>query len=128
MENIAEIYLEKLENVESDPGKILYALYLALFDMNYSVKSLRIFRKLNKIYGRRNVYFALLQMHDSYYGKEIDHTNIYPLIAFFIKKYLEKKNESVPAADAGFNFYIDSFSASNKSDDVIIPEYFGDET
>jgi hypothetical protein len=89
-EGLADSYFEKL-NSDTNPGATLAKFYSELFNLTYGVKTVVMFNRLVKLYGKTNVFFSILEIGDT-----ADHTNIYGLINYICKKRLEKSSSSTP--------------------------------
>jgi len=75
MENLLELYWEKLEKEASRPGNVITRFYSALFDVPTNKSQIIMFNKLIKLYGRYIVFYSVLDLvsvrdlnHDSLYG------------------------------------------------------------
>jgi hypothetical protein len=95
-ESLAESYFEELTK-SNNPGPVLVRFFIDLFgkppsDGNGNIYAL--FNRLVQIYGRRTIYFSLLDMADM---GDLDLTGVSRLITYFAKKRLEAKfNRVVP--------------------------------
>lgn len=97
MENIVDLYYEKLEKADK-PGTLLARFYESVFDRPTSFQNAITFGKLVKVYGRYIPFFAILDLH-AYEKAEIT-SNMYPLLAHFCKKRLEQKTATVVLSDS----------------------------
>lgn len=87
-ENILNNYYTKL--LESPtPGTVLNSLYLDGFGLPYSTKSIPFFVKLVRLYGRKIVFMALVDMLSM---QSVDPSNFESLLVFFCKKRFEESH------------------------------------
>jgi hypothetical protein len=95
MENASEYFYSQLADTKN-PGLVLNKMFNELFGTKTDINRIKTFNKLVRLYGRFEVYFALLDManwnNDG--DKFQDKSNPYPLIARFIINRLEKKYQS----------------------------------
>jgi hypothetical protein len=97
MENIADLFYEKLGTAES-PGNILAQFYNSIFDQPNSVQKIIMFNKLIKVYGKYIPFFAILDLF-SYEKAEVTE-NMFGLLSYYCKRRLEQKTELVVLNDA----------------------------
>jgi hypothetical protein len=103
MENIADLFYEKLEKADR-PGNILAKFYEGIFDKPTSVQNIVMFNKLIKVYGKYIPFFAILDL----YGFEGEVTTPYGLLSYYCKKRLEQKTAIVVLNDAYKNLDADA--------------------
>lgn len=129
MENISEYYYSQLADTKN-PALVLNKMFNALFYTKTDINRIKMFNKLITLYGRFEVYFALLNIAnwDNLADKFDTSVNVYPLIARFIINRLEKKYES-----RSDSFGVDLSKLAKRTDklikdlgeeDVIVPETF----
>ena len=127
MENLLGKALTKLKKTTA-PGTILNELYQQLFRCRYSKSTHKQFHKLARDYGRYRVYFALVKMSDSYYGREemLNTNNPYPLITTIIRNDLEKQLAIEIAKEENLlQTYVDNYIRSLKTrEKVHLPDTF----
>ncbi len=88
MESILEKYEKELENGEIT-HITLSKIFCEMFDRNRDQKVMSVFGKLCKVYPKKQILLALLDMYDM---ENIDfNNNWYGLITYFIKTRLDKK-------------------------------------
>lgn len=82
MENLVDRTAEKLKD-STAPGNVLCELWIALFRAKPNQALYQQFRRLNEVYGRHRVFFAIIRIADSYFGKteEITIDSPYALVA-----------------------------------------------
>lgn len=97
MENIADLYYEKLGKTEK-PGNILATFYEGIFDKPHSIQNIIMFNKLIRVYGKYIPYFAILDLF-SYEKAEVG-DNMFGLLSYYCKKRMEQKAELVVLNDA----------------------------
>jgi hypothetical protein len=95
MENIADLYYEKLEKAES-PGKLLAKFYEGICDKPGSIQNIVLFNKLVKVYGKYIPFFAILDL----YSFDGEVTSPYGLLSFYCKRRMEQKMAVVVLNDA----------------------------
>lgn len=84
-ESIIEKYLSTLNSAE-EIGKYLETFYSTLFKLVFSSDRVKVFYRLVRGYGRRNVFFAIVDIYN--FTKEVNHDSIYPLLVYICKKSL----------------------------------------
>lgn len=88
-EGIAEIYLKALDTEgETDAGLLLAKMYCEILGKNLTTNIIVTFRKLNKIYGRKLVFYSILDLP---FFENLDTSNIIMLMHYLCKKKLEKE-------------------------------------
>ena len=98
MENLLELYWEKLEKEASNPGNVITRFYSALFDIPTSKKQIIMFNKLIKLYGRYIVFYSVLDLVSI---KELKHDNLYGLLHVMCRNRFERAhpNSSLPKSE-----------------------------
>ena len=81
-ENLAEYYKEQIMQAETGVGKLLSTFFWAVTEREFSTEDIRLFNRLNKIYGRKIVFDSILDFS----GVENVTGNITPLMNYFCKK------------------------------------------
>lgn len=84
-ESIIQEYYKELNNAD-EIGKYIEKFYSTLFKLTFSVERVMMFYRLVRGYGRNIVFLSIVDIYNS--TKEIDHTNIYPLLVYICKKSL----------------------------------------
>lgn len=87
-ENIAGFYLEQLKSC-TNPGAVLVKFYSAVFEKEFNKDLIGHFTQIVRLYGRENVFFAILDIADN---ETLNHDTIYRLIAHIAKRRLEEKD------------------------------------
>jgi hypothetical protein len=111
MENIADLYYEKLEKTDR-PGNVLARFYEGIFDKPFSVQDVIMFNKLLKVYGKYVPFFAVLDLF-SYEKAEIKE-NMFGLLSYYCKRRMEQKMAIVVLNDAYKNLDKDAKSISDR--------------
>ena len=87
MENLAEsLYEQVMES--SNPGPILVLLCKSIFEDIVDKSSYGMIGRLNKVYGRRILFFAIL---DSVTFEPKSMVDLFKILSFFCKKRIEKQ-------------------------------------
>lgn len=95
MESIFDKYKDDLER--GDRLNItLSRIYGEMFNQKAGQSTFAMFGKICKVYSKREILLALLDMYDM---DNINHSNVYPLIVWFIKKRLDNKLPKEPDND-----------------------------
>lgn len=87
MENILKKYRDEL-NATTNPASVLSRFYCEALNQHNSVEVIKMFNRLNTMYGRQLAFNAILNLYDM--SAVVDFTDIYPLLAYFCKKELNK--------------------------------------
>jgi len=88
-ENIAETYLDRLKD-ETNPGALLARFYAELYSQPYNPQLIILINRLIKVYGRETTFYSILSIENM---KDLDHSNIYPLLRYMCNKRLESKSK-----------------------------------
>ena len=88
-ENIAETYLDGLKD-ETNPGALLARFYAELYSQPYNPQLIILINRLIKVYGRETTFYSILSIENM---KDLDHSNIYPLLRYMCNKRLESKSK-----------------------------------
>lgn len=120
MENsLVQVCLEELKEGKKGAGKVLLRLYLSLFTQaKYTPQRLVSLNTLIKIYGKYEVFYALLELYNYSKRREIvldhDNKNIHPLLRTFLKTRLERKLKKEEDNRETLVTYIENFERLQK--------------
>lgn len=131
MENLVDFYLKQLKDT-NNAGKVLYTFYVSLFNAKPNMSVLKQFHRMNKVYGRYRVFFALIDIHDSHVsrGKQFITENPYPLIVHVIKSSVRSEYAGeMESNKRSLDGYIEEFKKHIEQKKIFdIPDSFeGDE-
>ncbi len=87
VENLSDKYWNQLHKSQ-EPMRVLHSFYMELFDKEFSRKDVALFNKLLRIYGREEIFYTILDIHDM---KKPNLYSPYNLFAAIIKNRLKKK-------------------------------------
>lgn len=90
-ENLYEFYMDRVTKADV-PSKVLSEFYSRLFDVPITYKTVIIFGKVVKLYGRMAVFYALTSMVNM---DEINHDNILPLLSYFSRQFFNDRGENL---------------------------------
>jgi hypothetical protein len=91
MENMLKKYQDEL-NTTTNPASVLARFYCESLHQTNSVELIKMFNRLVKMYGRQVSFNSILSLYDM--SSVVDYTNIYPLLAYFCKKELNKQEST----------------------------------
>lgn len=127
MDNLVDFYLAKIKDT-NNAGEHLYKLYNTLFNAKWSQSTLMQFHRMTRTYGRYRVFFALLDIYDSYVSrkKKFITENPYPLIVHVIKNSLKEEYEGDIEKDSrNLSKYIEEVKKHLKEKKIfIVPDNF----
>lgn len=83
-ENITNDYYKRLV-LTKNPGYVLNEMYSEIFETQLTDTNTIMFSRLVKLYGRENVFFALLDITNI---QGLVHNNLYPLLSAICKRYI----------------------------------------
>lgn len=91
-ENIIGIYYEELQETKT-PGNVIARFFWEIFSKEPDKNDIIKFNKLIKLYGRDNVFSAVIDIATS---ETVDLSRYYGLLLYILKQKLENKIETEP--------------------------------
>jgi len=127
MENLVDITLEKLKD-STNPGRILCELWIQLFSVRFSPQLVQQFHRLGRLYGRYRVFFAIINLSDTYYGRyeTITANNPYALIAHLCKVEVKDSYASqMESSEDTLSTYVEAYREKvNSKERIDMPQSF----
>jgi hypothetical protein len=90
-ENLVDSYYQEILKT-TDPGGTLAKFLWSCLQKKPEGSDIAVMRKLVRIYGRWDVFYAILDLVDV---SSVDHSKYYGLLVYFIKKKIEERYKSL---------------------------------
>ena len=98
MENLLELYWEKLEKDPTRPGNIITRFYSELFNLPTNRSHIIMFNRLIRLYGRYITFYSVLDLTTK---RHLTHKNLFPLLSTICKGRFERAHphSSMPKSE-----------------------------